>query len=142
MLDNAIKSYLKQVTGACPEIKSIWLIGSRANGTATVSSDWDFIAFGNDATYERLHSATELHREHVDFMVVTNGDDFRNAWGSREKTGSLAAWEWKNTSDFSGHYMQTKEKPGNHFDVIRTIKKAIRVWPGEGEVVVVPVAGR
>ncbi len=129
MLDNAIELYLKQVVAVCPEIKAIWLFGSRANGTATSSSDWDFLAFGDDATYERLHLATELHRENVDFMVMTNEDDFQNVWGSLEKIGSLTVWEWSKTSDLSGQYMQTKKKPGSDFDSICTIKKAIRVWP-------------
>ncbi|MBK1683120.1 nucleotidyltransferase domain-containing protein [Rhodoferax fermentans] len=124
-----IMPFLRQVLEVGHDISSIWLFGSRANGTDTEKSDWDFIAFGSEGTLERLQSATNLHRQDIDFMVVTNGIDFRNAWGPRLKSGSLKTWEWKILSEDLCEYMQSKEKAGHDFDVECTTKKAIRVWP-------------
>lgn len=111
-----------------PELEAIWMIGSRANETATDSSDWDFIAFGNQAALDRIRKAEQLHKQNVDFMVVTNGDDFRNAWGKKEKTGSLQIWEWTPVSDTLAEYTQTKERKGDSFYVDSSRKNAIKVW--------------
>ena len=62
-------------------------------------------------------------------MVLTNGDEFRTAWDPDEKGGSLSEWQWTETSEFSGHYMQTKDRPGNSNYSDCTIKNAFRVWP-------------
>lgn len=49
LLEPSVWELLEQVAEHCPGLKSIWLIGSRSNGTARNDSDWDLIAFGNDA---------------------------------------------------------------------------------------------
>ncbi len=80
-MEQQIERFLEQVATSSPGLGSVWLIGSRANGTATESSDWDFIAFGTEATLKYLRAATQLHRAKTDFLVVTNGEDFQVCMG-------------------------------------------------------------
>ena len=107
-IDLTIDEFLHRVAFECPMLSSVWLIGSRANGTATPKSDWDFIAFGTPDSLEFLRRAVHLHREDTDFFVVTNGDDFAAAWGATHKTGSLKEWEWKQDSDSLSWYTGSK----------------------------------
>src|SRR5688572_12180952 len=107
-MDAQTRTFVEQVAAVSPGLTSVWLIGSRANGTATASSDWDFIAFGNEATLAFLRGASALHREKTDFLVVTNGEDFQAAWGEVNKTGSLSEWQWKDLSESEAEYMQSK----------------------------------
>jgi predicted nucleotidyltransferase len=131
LLDDQLRIFLKQIADSSPELDSIWLIGSRANGTATESSDWDFIAFGTSSTLETLRSDTRLHREKTDFLVVTNGEDFEAAWGEIDKTGSLSEWEWKVLSASESEYTQSKwveREEGSRVECTRS--RGIKVWPG------------
>jgi predicted nucleotidyltransferase len=129
-MDVEIRTFLERVAAITPGLNSIWLIGSRANGTATESSDWDFVAFGTEATLDFLREATLLHREKIDFLVVTNGEDFRAAWGEVDKSGSLSEWKWEVLSEGKSEYMQSKsiEREGGS-RVVVTQCPAIRVWP-------------
>lgn len=127
--------FLEQVANASPDLESIWLIGSRANGMATESSDWDFVAFGTRNTLTFLRGATLLHREKTDFFVVTNGDDFEAAWGERSKTGSLSEWEWEQLSASESEYTQAKwveREDGSRVKLTRA--RATKVWPQSQDV--------
>ena len=70
VIEAEIFSLLVQVKAAYPSIKSIWLIGSRANGCAINNSDWDFLVFANQETLELLRCAIGFHRANIDFLVV------------------------------------------------------------------------
>ncbi len=109
MIGGDISSFIAGIRSECPDIASIWLIGSRANGGATESSDWDFIAIADKQTLSKLENLTELHRPDVDFFVVVDGDNFQCAWGERDKTGSLSSWEWDFISDTQAEYTGAKE---------------------------------
>ena len=87
IVNGEIATFLNEVISTCPAVTSIWLIGSRANRTATEASDWDFIAFGSEDAYTCLRESTSLHRPDTDFLVVVDGDSFRNAWGPVGKSG-------------------------------------------------------
>ena len=108
-----IQEYLSEIVSNISGIREIWLIGSRANGTAQDNSDWDFLVFGNSAALDKLKSMIEYNREYIDFLVVYNGDDFIEPWGESPKSGSLKKWEWKRTSDYSAEYKQIKFIPDN-----------------------------
>ena len=130
LLDTPTSQFLAQVAAISPGLKSIWLVGSRANGTTTSESDWDFIAFGTNETLEFLQNATALHRTRTDFLVVTNDEDFRAAWGEPDKTGSLSEWHWKELNSTEAEYMQSKwidQEDGAGVKVSRAI--GIKVWP-------------
>ncbi|MES2365219.1 MAG: nucleotidyltransferase domain-containing protein [Pseudomonadota bacterium] len=127
-MDAEICSLLVQVKAAYSSIESVWLIGSRANGSASETSDWDFIVFANRETLEHLRSTVEFHRANVDFLVVVNGEDFENAWGEKDKTGALSAWEWKLVTDAHAEYTETKwVETEENAKVVLQRRKAIRV---------------
>lgn len=129
-MDENIDDYLGSLAAACGGVESIWLIGSRANGTARTNSDWDLIAFGNSTVLACLKAHTELHRFDIDFLVVTNGDDFQNAWGDRNKSGSLSRWEWRQLSDTRAEYTESKSvesKDGG--EILLRHRVSMRLWP-------------
>jgi predicted nucleotidyltransferase len=127
MLPKRIVELLAVIRDACPEISSIWLLGSRADGRARDSSEWDFLAFGSRTTVETLRGLSALHAPDVDILVVTDGERFENAWGTRLRTGSLSQWEWTALED-EAYYTEAKrtgsERNGS---VVRTRGKALRV---------------
>jgi predicted nucleotidyltransferase len=125
-----MEEYVQAVASRCPSLKSVWLVGSRVDGSHSAASDWDFLAFGDPSTLECLRHATDLHRSNVDFLVVTDGDQFQNAWGIKEKTGSLKLWEWDEKSRNEAEYMGSKAAPGaNWGGVVVTRRPAKRIWP-------------
>lgn len=90
--------WLAEVVRRHPGIAEVWLIGSRANGTETPESDWDFLVFpccvvepdgGLETGWLRsdqgretglpagvaasIHADSTLRRADVDFLVVTDG---------------------------------------------------------------------
>jgi len=129
-LNTDIAEFVLQVIKTCPDIQSVRLFGSRANGTAHETSDWDLMAFGSDKSLSCLKQHRELHRSDVDFLLVTNGGDYTNAWGESEKSDSLELWEWKHISDLEAEYTETKPAPGaNWGNVALSRRRAIRLWP-------------
>ena len=125
-----IQQLIARVGQIAPGLTAIWLIGSRANNTEKPSSDWDFLAVGGHATLEYLRAATELHHSNVDFLVVTNGDDFRAAWGTTEKHGSLAEWGWQELDGKSATYAQSKWHDAEDGAGVRVTQvRAKRMWP-------------
>ena len=134
-MTSEMSEFLDDLVSVCPEIHSIWLIGSRANGTATDVSDWDFLAFGSAATLTCLKRASALHRNDIDFLVITNGEDFENAWGAKEATGSLSEWHWKPISSMRASYTESKLRDDEEGErvvlnpVVQKERNAIRVWP-------------
>ena len=124
-----IAGFILTVIDRCNGIQSVWLIGSRANGTASESCDWDLIAFGSKTVLDCLRRTLELHRPDVDFFVVTNGNEFENAWGGREKTGSLTHWKWQEISEVKAEYTEAKWVGDvENGEVIRKRKLALCLW--------------
>jgi predicted nucleotidyltransferase len=125
-----IDVFVERVVERCPGLRSVWLIGSRANGTAHETSDWDFLAFGDAEVVACLRQSRELRRPDVDLLVVINGNDFENARGEKTKTGSLSLWEWSQSSDTEATYTEAKwvenVEGGN---VVRKRRVALRLWP-------------
>ena len=123
------KEYARRVATRCKGFESIWLIGSRANGSARADSDWDLLAFGDPAVLACLRAASDLHDSNVDFLVVTNGEDFESAWGSKKKTGSLSQWDWNASAD-EAHYTGTKWVENDEEGRVDSNPcKGVRVWP-------------
>jgi hypothetical protein len=74
---------------------SIWLVGSRANGTATESSDWDLLVFSEAEPQERSRRCDELDVIHVGPSGLFLAEGQRAA----EYTLSFSNWEWKEQGD-------------------------------------------
>lgn len=122
--------YVRRLVTTCPEIREIWLIGSRANGTAKEDSDWDYIVFGNKSVLAELQSDHSLNEPEIDLMIVYNDDDFREPWGDQPKHGSLSKWEWQQVSSICARYRAAKWKD-DKIGVEVTRQKAIRIWHKE-----------
>lgn len=125
-----IQNFLNQIALRAPGLVSVWLIGSRANDTAKISSDWDFIALGTSETLSFLRGTKDVHRADVDFLVVTDGDNFESAWGESEKGGSLKKWGWDQRDTGNSQYVQTKWVEAEDGATVRSTRVfAKRVWP-------------
>ena len=72
--------YIKQLVAAYPTIREVWLYGSRANGTERVDSDWDYLAYADKSTLDRLALDVRFDREDVDLMIVVDGNRFLKPW--------------------------------------------------------------
>lgn len=133
MLDQNVKTYIQQLVGSYPKIKSVWLFGSRANGTAGIGSDWDLLVFGSRAILKLLGTDSRFHKDFVDLLVVYNGNDFEKPWGEKPKSGSLPGWDWKETDSNKATYLATKpiydENGKEEFNVKVLQCKAVRVYP-------------
>jgi predicted nucleotidyltransferase len=110
MIPSEIAEYLHAVLNQATGVTEIWLIGSRANGTAAVRSDWDLLVFGGDEAHAHIKSAVGLHRDDVDLLVVDASGEFRKPWGD-PKSGSLSSWEWKLVGPDSATYRGAKWIP-------------------------------
>ena len=129
IMESDISDFVHKIGREAPELVEIWLIGSRANDSASVESDWDFIAMGSTNTLAYLQKSVHLHRADVDFLVVINGDDFEVAWGDRPKSGSLNEWEWTKKSNIDAEYMQSKMLIHADWNECKINKvRAVRVW--------------
>ena len=104
-------TYVQTLIGAFPQIKAIWLIGSRADDSATSASDWDYIAVADEATLNALSQDNEFNNPEIDLLVVYDGNNFQKPWpdGERVKKGSLKSWEWQSISENRATYKATKK---------------------------------
>lgn len=124
-----VAEYANVLATECPGVNEIFLLGSRANGTARDDSDWDLFVFGDRNSLELLRNATHLHRPDVDCLVVTN-EEFENAWGQELKTGSLPAWKWERLNVIFAEYTENKwSESENGGDVVSRRRRAIQLWP-------------
>jgi predicted nucleotidyltransferase len=126
-----IDSYVAKLAASCPGIREIWLIGSRANGTAQPDSDCDLLVFGNGESLSQLQTARDLHRDEVDCLVLVDGTDkFKSAWGSKAKTLTVSQLEWERISPSHATYIGTKwREADNGAGVISAKCNAFRKWP-------------
>lgn len=127
ILSPEIAEYANSLSHACSEIVAIWLIGSRANGTASDTSDWDFLVYGGSTTLDCLKSHEEFHRSDVDCLVLVDAR-FENAWGKR-KSLTLAELNWKDTCESQAMYTEAKwsDQEGSA-GVVSRRRRAVRVW--------------
>lgn len=133
-LPNVAAPLLQKIVALAPRPKSVWLIGSRANGRATSESDTDLLVFGSPAFL--VAARAQLNRAAaVDVLVVTDGDNFEDVWTT--KTGSLTRWEWKESGAGTATYKGTKWIPDSLADAILVTnlgtdierdEQAIRLW--------------
>jgi Polymerase beta, Nucleotidyltransferase len=113
--------YIAELVRAYPCIVQIWLFGSRANGTSTAHSDWDYLVFSSDDRLLNLLSQDlRFNRPQMDLFVVTDGICFTRPWPDKEgfnKKGYLdataAGWQWKNISETEARY-EWLEIPTRH----------------------------
>ena len=132
-----LNSYIDFLTTRHSAIESIWLIGSRANGTDLPTSDWDIVAFSGDQLLSDLSADKEIHLPEVDLLVVLSDlDTFERPWGE-SKSGSLSGWSWTQTGSDTATYIGTKWVPDQEEvaggwelgEVVSSELRALLVWP-------------
>jgi len=67
-------------------INSIWLLGSRANGTNRKDSDWDFLIFADKMALNSLKENPSLKLKNVDMLLVYDKKKFEDPWSSKKGT--------------------------------------------------------
>jgi hypothetical protein len=124
LLPDDIAALIHKLTSTHPEIREVWLIGSRANPTERPPRDWDFLIFATPATLSALRSDDFLGSLDIDLLVATDHDHIEGvkaAQNGRIKTGHLNAyttvqdgleiegysWQWTpqgNEAEYTGRY--------------------------------------
>jgi hypothetical protein len=118
------QEYVERLVKAYPSLREIWLFGSRANRTETPRSDWDYMAFGDDAgAMHALHHDLQFNEAGVDLMFAGPGVDVEamKPWpepdGHWKKLGLSAApggIRWRILSDTEAQYTVYKDRrPGS-----------------------------
>ena len=128
-MNEELSSYIEKLLKQSPEISSIWLFGSRANGTAKETSDWDLLVFGSEKVFNSIKGNCDLKNDFIDLMVVVDSENLASPWSN--KRGQLSDWQWKEISSSEATYIGTKEPTdGTAWYRSETKKqKAIKVWP-------------
>lgn len=130
-----ISVLVDQLAGRCPAMRSIWAIGSRADGgmlDARGPFDWDLVAFADASTLRALRRATDLHRADVLLRVVIDGDRFEVAWGRPYICGSLFQWDWREATNREAYYSEARwTLPAGTGNVERVRRRAACLWRSE-----------
>jgi predicted nucleotidyltransferase len=123
--------YVEELLRAYPSIKQVWLIGSRADGSAKSSSDWDYVVIADLNTLNGLSTTLRFNDPCIDLLVVYDGDQFRKPWldAEREKHGSLTGWEWREITEREATYRATKPRDDDDFYSWIKQARATRVYP-------------
>jgi hypothetical protein len=119
-----ITLYLDQLAEHCPDIRSVWEIGARADdevlGTCAPFG-WDLLVFADLDTLHELRAASALHRPDVRLRVVTDGDRFEPAWGDVAQSGSLLDWGWRRVNEREAFYSPEGQES------LRSRRRAVRL---------------
>jgi predicted nucleotidyltransferase len=139
-VDQKIRSYLIRLTDEYPKIESVWLFGSRANGTYSDDSDWDFFVFADKNILNKLRGDSSLNDPKIDLLVVYDGNNFEAPCQERGRendppkqgslTGGFHSWKWKQISETEAEYTEVRDIEGSARQEFEQ-KKAMRIWPFE-----------
>ena len=130
-----IKVYLERLVKAYPNIKSIWLFGSRANSSHRTDSDWDLLVFADQQIFDELKRNSHFRDDKIDLLVVFNDREFEKPWSDEKgaKHGSLKSWEWVEASTDLATYKSVKYKDEKEWFKENMLEcrtlKAFRIWP-------------
>jgi hypothetical protein len=111
--------------------KSIWLVGSRANGYAKENSDWDLVVFSfNEPTI------TTNRHQNVDVIQVGPSGTFLLEGKNLEFLLSFANWNWKQVSDGEATYTSLDFAEPHLSNTIHDstsisslLRNALKLWP-------------
>jgi len=124
-----IEEYIQKLKINYQSVKSIWLIGSRANEMAREGSDWDLLVFANKEMFNKLQNSKDFLNDIIDLYIVDEEGYFKNPY--KDKAGDLSSWCWEQHSENEAIYRSTKfipDEPGSNFGNFEEIWcKAIRV---------------
>ena len=111
--------------------REIWLIGSRANGSASETSDWDLLVF----SYEEPVPVTRRH-SHVDVLRVGPSGHVLLEGQPEEFTLQFTDFQWSVVSEGLASYIGKKaidfqEGEPKNYDAPRFVRvplKAVLLW--------------
>jgi predicted nucleotidyltransferase len=126
-----IDDYVAMIAQRCPTLRSIWLFGSRANGTEHQGSDWDLLAFGDSAALELLQSDRTLERPGLVDLLVAIGDEIFRPWIGKELSLSRD-FQWCANGTLA-YYTATKPVNGDEWNVKTRRLQARQLWSAEGQ---------
>ncbi len=112
-----------------PETESIWLIGSRANGTEKTGSDWDFMIFVRDPV-----SKHPVRSEAVDVIRVDPQGRCLLEGQPLDLIHSLETWRWRQTGPKQAQYsvrISPEREKGVGYDledVQFRKRRAFKIW--------------
>lgn len=132
-MNDKIKQYIESLTTHYSDIKSIWLIGSRANNSHREDSDWDLLVFADNKIFNELKLNKTFRNNTVDLLIVFDNQNFEKPWADEKgtKNGSLSEWKWNELSSNEATYKSVKYKSDEWFkeDMIECkILKAFKIW--------------
>lgn len=110
LLPEVVLKLLTQFETLHPPPQSIWLIGSRANGSHHATSDTDLLVFA-DALFAPTARSVLPAPCNIDVLVTHDGDNFSDVW--QQKTGSLRSWHWAVRDATTASYLGRKFLPDN-----------------------------
>jgi predicted nucleotidyltransferase len=142
-IPQAANELVARLVAATPSPKSIWLLGSRANGRARPDSDTDFLVFAS-REFMVASAGAIANTPSVDVLVVYDGENFEDIHA--KKRGSLDGWKWQVVSERDATYLGGKFVPDTEMDeemyavklsnpnitlgeCVEYEVRAIRVWP-------------
>ena len=124
-----LSAFLSHLLVRCIDIREVWSVGAAELVPAAVRPGYELLVFADQRTLQSLRRSSQLHRADVELLVVFDGDQFENAWGSRRVSGSLARWAWRPVSDELAYYDESKWDHGaDGGTVVRVRRKAILIW--------------
>jgi hypothetical protein len=91
-LPEDIGMYLDTVRQQYPAIGQVFVLAR--NGSDRGAVPWSLLAFADEAVLAAMRKNTDLRREELDMLIVTDGDRFESVWGS-QPPGSLADMRWQ-----------------------------------------------
>jgi hypothetical protein len=121
-----------------PDVASIWLCGSRANGGAAEGEDWDLIVFGSRQVAEALELGANFFGKNVDlrFVDLANGE-IKRLW-KPEGWQDFASWAWAEIApgEAEHHCAKLHEQlvmMGGEWveagSLSVTRRRAVQIWP-------------
>lgn len=105
--------YIQNLVSTYPSIREIWLLGSRANGRATPSSDWDYLVFTDDGNLlNALYLDKRFNLPDIDLLLVFDGIAVK-PWEDRPDRLNLRLdvdLAWTELSATQARYLQAKKR--------------------------------
>ncbi|MFS8607860.1 MAG: hypothetical protein LOD94_07700 [Gammaproteobacteria bacterium] len=90
-------------------IDEVWVLASKESESAKRGGKWNLLAFADSSTLTALEADESVHRDDVNLIVVTDGDRFENAWGSRSR-GRLSDIDWRREDMHTASYIAAASK--------------------------------
>lgn len=126
------QKYIERLVNAYPSIREVWLLGSRAHGSARPDSDWDYLVFCDDARdFNNLHQDKQFDVPNIDLLLMCPGlDEATKPWPDSETWKRLGLGNapggirWEIVSEDEARYLEAKDHQPGSFKVDQRFVKA------------------